>query len=224
MTDGRIRAAKTIARETIDILESLVTNNGTDRAGAATTAACVTLLLTGLAGRNPTGAEGTTQHSENGMLFASAVLDLLREDVPVELHVGDGLRLKLPSYIPVEAEGHIMYGLTRLRSAIQNWTMLPGVDGADLIQAGFAGGIRQFVKENRTARPIVAYELMAAVGRLIEPPRPPAAQPVRHAAPVQLPHVELPPLHAAPVPPRHGHYAPQPQMPFSFQAAARAAA
>lgn len=215
MTDGRIRAAKTIARETIDILESLVTNNGTDRAGAATTAACVTLLLTGLAGRNPTSAEGNPQPSENGLRFVSAVLDLLKDDVPVELHVGDGLRPQLPSCIPVEAEGHIMYGLTRLRSAIQNWTVLPGVDGADLIQAGFAGGIRQFVKDNRAARPIVSYELTAAVGRLIEPPRP--------AAPRQLPHVHLPhpPVHGAP----HFHQQAAPaSMPFSFQAAARAAA
>lgn len=212
MTDGRIRVAKTIARETMDILESLVTNNGTDRSGAATTAACVTLLLTGLAGRNPTTADGSSHESENGLLFASAVLDLLRDDVPVDLQIGNGLHPVLPSYIPREAEGHIMYGLTRLRSAIQNWTMLPGVDGADLIQAGFAGGIRQFVKDNRTARPAVAYELVSALGRLIEPARP--------AAPQAPPYAPRMPAHADPFLPRDV----RPPAQFSFQAAARAAA
>ena len=212
MTDGRIRAAKTIARETIDILESLVTNNGTDRAGAATTAACVTLLLTGLAGRNPTSADGAFQESENGLRFAGSVLELLRADVPVEMHIGTGLHPQLPSYIPREAEGHIMYGLTRLRSAIQNWTMLPGVDSAEQIQAGFAGGIRQFVKDNRTARPAVAYELVSALGRLIEP-----ARPVVQQVAAYVPHMG----HPAPPPiPRGSHFA----APFSFQAAARVAA
>ncbi len=139
MTDGRIRAAKTIARETIDILESLVTNNGTDRAGAASTAASVTLLLTGLAGRNPTSADGAFNECENGVRFAASVLELLRDDVPKELHIGTGLKPHLPSYIPQEAEGHIMYGLTRLRSAIQNWTMLPGIDSAEQIQVGLRG-------------------------------------------------------------------------------------
>ncbi|GJD90971.1 hypothetical protein BHAOGJBA_4515 [Methylobacterium hispanicum] len=210
MTDGRIRAANTIARETIDILQGLVTNNGTDRAGAATTAACVTLLLTGLAGRNPTGAEGTAQPSDNGLQFASAVLELLREDVPVDLQVGDGLRPKLPTYIPLEAEGHIMYGLTRLRSAIQNWTMLPGVDGADLIQAGFAGGIRQFVKDNRAARPIVAYELVAAIGRLIERPVPART----------LPRADPAALFAPPADPYRGYPVHLSRTPFSHQAAA----
>lgn len=210
MTDVRIRVAKTIARETIDILESLVTNNGTDRSGAAATAACVTLLLTGLAGRNPTTIDGGAQESENGLVFATAILDLLRDDVPADLHTGDGMRPVLPSYIPQEAEGHIMYGLTRLRSAIQNWTMLPGVDGADIIQAGFAGGIRQFVKDNKTARPAVAYELVSALGRLIEP--------ARLAAPQPAPHVARAPVEADPF--REMRM----RAPFSFQAAARVAA
>jgi hypothetical protein len=213
MTDGRIRAAKTIARETIDILESLVTNNGTDRAGAASTAASVTLLLTGLAGRNPTSADGAFNECENGVRFAAAVLELLRDDVPKELHIGTGLQPHLPSYIPKEAEGHIMYGLTRLRSAIQNWTMLPGIDSAEQIQVGFAGGIRQFVKGNRSARPAVAYELVSALGRLIEP-----ARPVVQQAPAYGSHHMG--HHAPPPIPRAGHH----QAPFSFQAAARVAA
>lgn len=220
MTDGRIRAAKTIARETIDILESLVTNNGTDRAGAASTAACVTLLLTGLAGRNPTSADGALNEFQDGVRFAASVLELLRDDVPKDLHVGDGLHPHLPSYIPQEAEGHIMYGLTRLRSAIQNWTMLPGVDSAEQIQVGFAGGIREFVKVNRSARPAVAYELVSALGRLIEPARAPVQE-----VPVYAPRTARHPL------PHPGHHAPPPipragnlQTPFSFQAAARVAA
>jgi hypothetical protein len=214
MTDVRIRVAKTIARETIDILESLVTNNGTDRSGAAATAACVTLLLTGLAGRNPTTADGGAQESENGLIFATAILGLLRDDVPADLHAGDGMRPVLPSYIPQEAEGHIMYGLTRLRSAIQNWTMLPGVDGADIIQAGFAGGIRQFVKDNRTARPAVAYELVSALGRLIEPARPVVPQP----APQPVPQAARAPMDA------DASREVRVRAPFSFQAAARVAA
>ncbi|MBY0396823.1 MAG: hypothetical protein K2X91_10195, partial [Thermoleophilia bacterium] len=73
-------------------------------------------------------------------------------------------------------------------------------------------GIRQFVKVNRSARPAVAYELVSALGRLIEP-----ARPVVQQAPAYVP----PMGHHVPPPiPRAGHF----QAPFSFQAAARVAA